>query len=81
MNILDLNRDRFLNSTPKTRQIVADMQTLHAYKNKLAESDYKITKSEEYELAGLELPYDMEELHAEREAIREKIRELEERLA
>lgn len=44
--------------------------------NRLAQSDYKIIKSYEYELAGLELPYDIETLHAERQAIRDQINAL-----
>lgn len=40
--------------------------------------DYKIIKAYEYQMAGLEPPYDIETLHIEREAMREEIRELEE---
>jgi hypothetical protein len=43
----------------------------------LAESDYKIIKCYEYSLVGLELPYDIQELHEVREKIREEIRSLE----
>lgn len=42
----------------------------------LKTTDYKIIKAYEYELAGLDIPYDIETLHAEREAIRQEIREL-----
>ncbi|HZK21147.1 MAG TPA: hypothetical protein VFC76_02600 [Oscillospiraceae bacterium] len=41
----------------------------------LKTTDYKIIKAYEYELAGLETPYDISELHTERETIREKIRQ------
>jgi hypothetical protein len=47
-------------------------------KKQLYETDYKIIKSNEYQLLGLEIPYDLESLHAERQAIREKINELKE---
>ena len=47
-------------------------------KNQLYETDYRIIKSSEYQLLGLEIPYDLESLHAERQAIREKINELKE---
>jgi hypothetical protein len=72
--------DKFLIHNPKVKEIMADSRTLKAYENKLTETDYKVIKCYEYSLIGLELPYDMEEVHAEREAIREKIRELEEKL-
>ena len=42
-------------------------------KEKLAETDYRIIKCYEYQLAGLELPYDVQELHTERQAIRDRI--------
>ncbi len=47
-------------------------------KNELEESDYQIIKSYEYQLIGLEAPYDIETLHLERQAIRDKINKLEE---
>ena len=43
----------------------------------LDETDYKIIKCSEYQLAGLELPYDITELHANRQAIRDEINKLE----
>jgi hypothetical protein len=54
----------------KTRQI-------ELLKSQLTSTDYQIIKCYEYSLAGLELPYDIQTLHTEREAIREQIRELE----
>lgn len=46
----------------------------------LTASDYKVIKCYEYSLVGLEMPYDIEELHAERESLRAKIKELEAQL-
>ena len=46
-------------------------------KGELAATDYKIIKCSEYSLNGQELPYDIAELHAERQALRDKINELE----
>jgi hypothetical protein len=46
-------------------------------KAELAETDYKIIKSYEYQLVGLPLPYDIEALHSERQAIRDRINQLE----
>ena len=63
----------------KTKQEVeiekqkAEITTL---KNQLKETDYQIIKSSEYQLLGLEVSYDLEELHAERQVLRDKINEL-----
>ena len=61
----------------EARQAAKDLES---YKIKLAESDYKIIKCYEYTLAGIDLPYNAAELHKEREAIREEIRKLEEKI-
>lgn len=52
-------------------------QEVRTLKKQLEETDYKIIKSSEYQLLGLETPYDLEELHAERQNLRDKINELE----
>lgn len=46
-------------------------------KAELNSTDYKIIKCSECSLAGDELPYDITELHAQRQAIRDEINELE----
>lgn len=46
-------------------------------KEELNTTDYKIIKCSEYQLAGIELPYDIATLHAQRQAIRDEINELE----
>lgn len=46
-------------------------------KAQLAASDYKIIKCYECQLVGEELPYNIEELHTERQAIRDEINKLE----
>lgn len=46
-------------------------------KAELNSTDYKIIKCSECSLAGVELPYDIAELHAARQAIRDEINELE----
>lgn len=46
-------------------------------KGKLAADDYKIIKCAEYTAAGRELPYDIEELNAARDALRAEINALE----
>lgn len=42
----------------------------------LNDTDYKIIKCQEYSLAGLELPYNIEELHTQRQSVRDQINEL-----
>ena len=46
-------------------------------KMQLAESDYKVIKIAECVACGLPLPYDAEALHSERQALRDRINELE----
>jgi len=46
-------------------------------KMQLAESDYKVIKIAECVACGLPMPYDAEALHSERQAIRDRINELE----
>lgn len=50
---------------------------IHILKTQLNETDYKIVKCSEYQLAGLELPYDIQLLHNERQSLRDRINELE----
>lgn len=49
-------------------------------KTKLSSTDYKIIKCSECQLLGEPMPYDIVTLHAERQAIRDKINELEAQL-
>lgn len=42
--------------------------------------DWKVAKCYEYQLAGLEAPYDINELHAQRDSIRQRINEIQEEL-
>lgn len=50
---------------------------IYELKQQLNATDYKIIKCSECSLAGLDLPYDVAALHAERQAIRDEINELE----
>lgn len=47
----------------------------------LDSTDYKIIKCSECQLLGQELPYDVTELHTQRQAIRDEINKLQEELA
>ena len=46
-------------------------------KAQLSATDYRVIKCSECQLLGQELPYDVAELHAERQAIRDQINQLE----
>ena len=46
-------------------------------KSELQESDYKVIKCAEAMTVGAEMPYDVASLHKERQALRDKINELE----
>ena len=49
-------------------------------KSELQESDYKLIKCAEALTIGAEMPYDVASLHKERQALRDKINELEKQL-
>ena len=54
--------------------LLAEIELL---KSELQESDYKVIKCAEAMAVGAEMPYNMTELHKERQALRDKINELE----
>ena len=62
-------------------QVVDDngllLSEIERLKSELQESDYKVIKCAEAMAVGAEMPYDMESLHKERQALRDKINELE----
>ena len=51
---------------------------INALKKELESTDYKIIKCSECQLLGQPMPYDVAELHEQRQAIRDKINKLEE---
>ena len=55
-------------------ELILDIESL---KSELQESDYKVIKCAEAMTIGVEMPYDVESLHKERQALRDKINELE----
>ena len=59
-------------------QLTAQIDGLKA---QIAASDYKIIKTYEYTLLGEQTEYDIEEVHAERQALRDQINDLETKLA
>jgi hypothetical protein len=60
-----------------TEQELSKEQQINALKKELEETDYKIIKCSEYQLIGLEMPYDIVGLHNIRQTIRDKINLLE----
>ena len=58
----------------RQRELILDIESL---KSELQESDYKVIKCAEAMAVGAEMPYDVESLHKERQALRDKINELE----
>ena len=55
-------------------ELILDIESL---KSELQESDYKVIKCAEALTIGAEMPYDVASLHKERQALRDKINELE----
>ena len=53
------------------------LSEIERIKSELQESDYKVIKCAEAICLNAELPYNMTELHNERQALRDKINELE----
>ena len=58
-------------------QTISNAFKIDHLKQQLTDTDYKIIKCYEYQLAGLQLPYDIQVLHAERQALRDQINALE----
>ena len=58
--------------------IVSAEEEIEMLREELTKDDYKIIKSFEYFLAGKEPPYNVTELHAKRQLLRDKINGLEE---
>lgn len=59
------------------QQIKKNIENL---KNELKDGDYKVIKCYEASLAKQEMPYNIQELHSQRQSLRQKINELEEKL-
>lgn len=64
------------NKTSPNRPISKPVK-IRKLKEQLAATDYKVIKCAECMITGREMPYDAEELHIQRQAIRDEINELE----
>ena len=60
------------------KKVKSEIETL---KEKLSDGDYRVIKCYEATLAKIKIPYDIEAIHKERQAIRDKINELELKLS
>lgn len=65
----------------RQQQISQLTSQIDGLKAQIAASDYKIIKTYEYTLLGEQTEYDIEEVHAERQALRDQINTLETQLA
>lgn len=63
---------------PPKINLINNQNQISNLKKELSSTDYKIIKCYEYELAGLEAPYNIDIIHVERQEIRDKINILEE---
>lgn len=64
-------------SIPNRNRTVSKKAKIHRLKAKLTATDYKVIKCTECQLLGEPMPYDIAALHAERQAIRDEINQLE----
>lgn len=55
----------------------AAQQKISSLKHELEATDYRVIKCSEYQLMGLESPYDVIELHSSRQELRDRINTLE----
>ena len=65
----------------RQQQISQRTARINDLKARIAASDYKVIKTYEYTLIGEQTEYDMEAVHAERQALRDQINTLEIQLA
>lgn len=68
-------------SEPTREEVLAEKQAvIDSLKAQIAEGDYKVIKCAEAQLMGEELPYNVTELHAQRQALRDEINKLEQEI-
>lgn len=78
-----LMEDGWLEYVQETQEVLKEgsfyeiFKEINRIKNQLSSSDYKVIKCMEASLCGVELPYDIQALYADRNALRNRINELE----
>ena len=70
-----------LEALEQQNRIAAVNSQISTLKEQIRATDYQIIKAYEYSLVGKETEYDIATLHAERQALRDQINELEAQLA
>lgn len=74
---IEAQRAKLAEESAEAARIDGIRQEIRTLKEKLDSTDYQIIKCYEYALNDLELPYDVAALHAERQALRDQINEIE----
>ena len=76
---LEIQEGRLVGLTALPKPVVEPSreERIAGLKDELEATDYQIIKCSEYQLAGMELPYDLAALHAQRQGLRDQINELE----
>ena len=66
----------------KRQELEQEIRNLQADLSSTASpiGDWKVAKAYEYQLAGLEAPYDVQELHEKRQAVRNRINKIQKEL-
>ena len=67
----------FVDYISDIEECVPKSEEIELLKSELQESDYKVIKCAEAMAVGAEMPYDVASLHTVRQALRDKINELE----
>ena len=77
--LADAGWQKVIPAEPSEEELAAQARAAEVenLKMQLAESDYKVIKIAECVACNLPMPYDAEALHSERQAIRDRINELE----
>lgn len=76
--IFDEEKEKSLINDEKIQQKIYEVKNeIDNIKKQLSDTDYQVIKCAEYSQAGLEVPYDVEELHKTRQELRDEINVLE----
>lgn len=78
INNLEKNYDKYLDIAVNREKKENATEEIPRLQEQLNNTDYKIIKCSECQLVGLEMPYDIKELHLTRQKLRDKINELQE---
>lgn len=79
LTLINPSKDKMLElgwSVYLTDEQEAKLAEIEKLKAELSESDYKVIKCSEANVMGLELPYNIADLHTERQMLRDKINQL-----